>query len=864
MIERPAAPLSSHTSCHRAVRAAVLRAGAAGVLASSFAGVAPAAFAQNELALEEVVVTARRREESLQDVPLAVTSLSSDFLQVQNISSIEDLGVKVPTFRVTTASAGTNTPLVAVRGQRPVEVLLTLDPAVPLYFADVVLTPTHGTNLAIYDLQNVQILKGPQGTLFGRNSTGGAVLLTPQAPSDEFGGYAEVTVGNYNLLQLEGAVDIPAGDSLRFRLAGRSVERDGYQDNVADNALRCKQCYWDEDSYGLRLTMDFTPGDRFYNSTILSYDENDMVPRVNPLAAYNRTGQLPGLYELIHNGGLGALNPLLPIFGLPTIPDQPLIDQALARQLARDDWQKIESDHASKEMLENTMFINTTEFEINDNLSIKNIFGYRELDFFFGRDTDGTALPIFGTITSTTDTITTDIRGQDIESEQWSNELQLIGSAFDDDLEWLVGAYWLKMDASQEFETYNLGPNPLWPDADLGYIASVIDPLIGFPLSTIWALARNGLPARDDHSTVNTAYSVFAEGNYHLSEQWSLTLGLRQTWDEREFTTRRKTYDETACVVTDENGQPLPVDQCSRTVSEDYSKLTWRVVASYAPSAHQLLYGSVSTGYRAGGFNARGTNNLTLEPFDAETVLNYELGYKGDWEIGGVAVRSNLALFWQEYDDIQKTQDQTVDGEFFTTIINAAEGEIKGGELELTILPTDSLMLSLAYSYVDAGYKEWLLPTVVGSNPDGSPIIDNFDNSGADFTYIPENSLSAQLQYSLPINPDYGEVSLNISGYWNDESTSNDEYPRWAEFGWTENDLKNALATARVEMDPVWNFNLRWSNIMGSNLSGSLWSNNFTDEDNALSGTSVPRQLGLITTSWGAPRTYGASLRYEF
>ncbi|MFV8819290.1 TonB-dependent receptor [Haliea sp. E17] len=854
----------NQTACSRAVRGVLLPTCATALFASSLAGIVPAAQAQTELALEEVVVTARRREESLQDVPLAVTSLSSDFLQVQNISSIEDLGVHVPTFRVTTASAGTNTPLVAVRGQRPVEVLLTLDPAVPLYFADVVLTPTHGTNLAIYDLQNVQVLKGPQGTLFGRNSTGGAVLLTPQAPSDEFGGYAEVKVGNYNLLQLEGAVDVPAGENLRFRLAGRSVDRDGYQDNVADNALRCKQCYWDEDSWGLRLTMDFTPGDRFYNSTIISYDENDMVPRVNPLAAYNRTGQLPGLYELIHNGGLGALNPILPVFGLPTIPDQPLIDEALARQQARDDWQKIESDYAAREMLENTMIINTTEFEISDDISIKNIFGYRDLDFFFGRDTDGTALPIFGAITSKTSDITTDISGQDVKSEQLSNELQLIGSSFDDDLEWLVGVYWLEMDASQRFETYNLGPNPQWPDADLGYIASVVDPVLGFPLSQIWGLALNGLPAAEDFSTVNTAWSVFGEGNYHLNEQWTFTLGLRQTWDNREFTNRRKTYDGTQCVVTDKNDQPLPLDQCKRTVSEDYSKLTWRAVASYTPSAHQLVYGSVSTGYRAGGFNARGTNNLTLEPFDAETVLNYEVGYKGDWQLGDVAIRTNLALFWQEYDDIQKTQDQTVDGEFFTTIINAAEAEIKGGELELTVLPLDNLLLSLAYSYVDAGYKEWLLPTVVGANPDGSPIVDDYDNSGADFTYIPKNSVSGQVQYTLPLNPDIGDVSLTLSGYWNDKSTSNDEYPRWETFGWTESDLANALATAKVEMDPIWNVNLRWSNILGSNLSGSLWSMNLTDEDNALSGTSVPRQLGLITTSWGAPRTYGATLRYEF
>ena len=115
----------------------------------------------------------------------------------------------------------------------------------------------------MYDLANVQVLKGPQGTLFGRNSTGGALLFTPQTPGDEFGGYAEAKLGDYNLYHFEGAVDLPASDSLKFRLAGRSLDRDGYQSNVADNALGGDDKFWDENSYGLRLTASFAPNDSF-------------------------------------------------------------------------------------------------------------------------------------------------------------------------------------------------------------------------------------------------------------------------------------------------------------------------------------------------------------------------------------------------------------------------------------------------------------------------------------------------------------------------------------------------------------------------------------------------------------------------
>ena len=198
--------------------------------------------------LEEVLVTARRREESLQDVPIAITAMSADFLREQNITELNDLAIHVPAMRISQGGPSTNVPIVVLRGQRPSEVTMTVDPAVPLYFAEVVLTPTQGTNLAMYDLANVQVLKGPQGTLFGRNSTGGALLLTPQTPGDEFGGYAEAKLGDYSLYQFEGAVDLPASDTLKFRLAGRSLDRDGYQSNVADNALGGDDKFWDENS----------------------------------------------------------------------------------------------------------------------------------------------------------------------------------------------------------------------------------------------------------------------------------------------------------------------------------------------------------------------------------------------------------------------------------------------------------------------------------------------------------------------------------------------------------------------------------------------------------------------------------------
>lgn len=810
--------------------------------------------------LEEVVVTARRREESMQEVPIAISVVNDEYLRTQNISSLEDMGVHVPSFRVTN-TINTNSAIISLRGQRPSEVLITLDAAVPLYFSDVVLTPTQGTNLAMYDLQNVQVLKGPQGTLFGRNSTGGAVLLTPKSPGDELGGYVEIKVGNYDLRQFEGAVDIPVSDRLKLRFAGRKLDRDGYQDNVADNALACKKCFWDEDSHGLRLSIDAAPTDNLRNLTIISHDENSMKPRLTPLRAFNRSGQLPQLFQMIHNGGLGtALNPTLQSMGFPLLPDERAIDNAIARQESRGmNGQKVETDLDGREKVENIIFINTTEYDISDNLSIKNIFGYREVDFFSAVDTDGVALPLVSSITSSIDNVTYRPEGQVTDAKQWSEEIQLMGTALSDKLEWIIGAYWMKMEGSTYHETQALGVNPNWPDTP----ASAIAPIFGPGVTSLWSIGQSGLPQiGTDINVVNEAYALFSEGTYFVNDRWSISAGLRQTWDNREMTTRKRTYAG-QCQIFGKDGQLLSNDNCSRTVRESFSSPTWRLLASYQPLESQLFYGSLSTGYRAGGFNARGVDNLTLQPFDEETVLNYELGYKADWSLGNIDFRTNIAIFLQKYNDIQKTQDHSIGTEYGTTIVNAAEAEIKGGELELTIIPNINLELSLTYSFVDADYKEWVVPTLSSSSV-GAISVDYVDNSNADFTFIPKHSLTGQVIYRVPTAPGIGNVSFMASVYWQDEMTTDDSYRNWSSLGWQNDDLEKALSWSKLDSYAVWNIRMDWRNVMESNFDFAIYSNNVSNKKYQLSARSIVQEMGFIQSVEGAPRTFGASLRYSF
>jgi len=848
------AGLQTALQSHLTSRIAVRQRWAAALL--PFAVLAPGVMAQSQqpageqqmVVLEEVVVTARRREELLQDIPIAVSALSEEYLRDQNITRLEDLGIHVPSLRISSGGTGTNSPLITLRGQRPSTVTITEDPAVPIYFAEVVLTPTQGTNLAMYDLANVQVLKGPQGTLFGRNSTGGALLFTPNRPGDEFGGYGEVRLGDYELYHFEGAVDVPVSDTLRFRLSGINITRDGYQDNVADNTLRGSDEYWDEDSYGVRVVMDWTPNDRLSNLTTAAYNENDMRSP-NPVPqAFNSDAGLGQLVDAVFNGGAQGLG------GSPT---EPLVDEALARQQSRD-WNKIETDVRSSEKVENWLVANTTQFELTDSLSIKNIFGYRNLNLTSAQDSDGTAIPIFGAITSTTEPQTINPPESSVTASQYSNELQLLGDAFDQRLDWIAGVFWMKMDGSQNLPTQVLGANPAWPAGPA--------PIPIPDVELLWALAQEGyLQDSPNGNAENESWAVFGEANYMFNDQWSVTGGLRQTWDDRKMTAKNFSFDlntlEYGCAMRGKDNELLPDDACARTVDETFDKLTWRASVNWNPMEDMLLYASVATGYRSGGFNLRAVNNFTLQPFEPEEVTTYEIGQKTDWQLFNFAtMRTNLAIYSQEFDDIQKTLAGTNpdSGNFETFTANAAKATINGLEFDVTVAPIASLVMSVSYSYVDPEYDEW--DRLVQENGENFTV----DYSDAPFVYIPKNSVTASINYTLPLSEAIGEVILTASAYWQDKMDTNDGSFRWALLGWSDENLQEALETVEEDDYTVAHFRVDWGGVMGSNFDLAAYVNNAFDEDYITGGLSVPDSLGWVASNYGAPRTYGASLRYRF
>ena len=776
--------------------------------------------------LEEVVVTVRRRVEMEQDVPISLNVMDNDDLRKKNVAELTDLGRKIPAVSISSVNASTNVPIITVRGQRPTDTTLSLDQAVPIYFNEVVMTPSNGTNLAMYDLQSVQVLKGPQGTLFGRNSTGGAFLITPTRPGAEFGGYADFEAGNYELLRFKGAVDLPVNDSVQFRVAGQKTKRDGYQKNVADNALKGKR-FWNEDSQGARISMNLDLGS-LTNLVVASYDENEMFARQFVPAAF-----IPGP-PLSLSGGL--INNFYNGSGQ--------IDAAIERAKHRKSVHDIETDMLSKEKVENTFFSNTTEFELNDSLTLKNIFGYRKVDFKSSSDADGTALPILGSITSATDYVTAHPDPSNVtESEQFSNEFQFVGDAFDSDLEWIAGLYWYQMNASTTATQQISGASPALP--------------YQFVISN---------PTGD---VSNTAYGAFSEGTYTFNPRWSMTLGLRQSWDNREVTVKNRSTSlpvpagtAPTCTVKDKSGNTLPDERCARTESKGFGSPTGRVSLNFTPVDGMLLYGGVSTGYRAGGINLRGEDNKSLRPFEEEKVTTYEIGNKTDWgPVSNIPMQTNVAVYYQDYKNIQKTQTVSSASGYGTTTVNAGAATIQGVEFDVTWAATEDLLLYMAYAYTDAKYDNWDYEAL--TSPTTTVTVDASSN---DFEWLPKNTLTASATYTLPVAAELGDISFTASVYWQDEMTTYATPNNWLDLGLDPANLKAAQSTLKADAYDIWNLRFDWRGVMGQNIDVAAYVDNLTDKEYMVGGynETAPMSLGFAEFLYGQPRTFGASIRYNF
>lgn len=707
--------------------------------------------------LTEIVVTARRREENLQDVPITVTALSEEQLAKQDIRSATDLTKIVSGLAISGPRGVVDFPF--IRGLR----------GVIGYFAEV--PATLNGHAFYFDVGSVQVLKGPQGTLFGLSTNGGAVLTEPRRPGETFGGFASITVGNRGRRTVDGAMDVPLSDKLLLRFGGQIQKADGYIKDEITGTEFAEEDYW-----VWRIGLTLRPTDSVENYLVVNTYRSDAVP--NTYVPYE-----------VNEVFFDALNPTL---GEALTS---LVSQIRSRGYYSILGHSVEEGPVDK--IKQINIVDILTWDVGENLTLKNIAGYTEFERFFRTDIDGTPFRIVDT-----NTLGAQPSGP---TRQISEELQLQGQAFDGRLEYVFGTFHAWEKTTDERRSYT-------------------------DLRDLFGVATGSL-AREESKT----HAAFAEGTLTLTDRWSLTAGARYTRDKKEASQSSTTVLP--------GGVETPAEQVD--VEADWNAVSYRVGVQFQVTPGTMLYFTNSKGHFAGGFNL--TAPPALRVYDPESLINYELGIKSEWEVGGLQARTNFAVYYGDHRDVQAQIVSSVPlpggGQQLVVLTdNAATGEVKGAEFEATLVPSDSFELSLNGGWMDAKYTKYFT-----LDPTGTTLI---DASNTPYVYVPKWKYGINATYYLPINPAIGELSLSASYTFQGEAynTANSD-PQYFDL---LHEIDNLDAS------------LNWKNVAGTDMSATLYVTNATNNHWASSQFSAYRQLGLWGLYPATPRMWGLRLRYEF
>ncbi len=637
------------------------------------------ALAASPLILEEVVVTAQKREQSLQDVPIALNAFDAEFLRTTGAQSLDNLQQFTPGLEST--NLGVTQPTFTIRGIGTGGLSIGTDPAVGVYVDGVYVGRSASSNTEFSDIQRVEVLKGPQGTLFGRNAAAGAIQVITQKPTQDFEGFARVRAGNYDKLLGEAAINVPLIEdtlSSRFNITGS--RRDGYVENAFGGDDLNDQYY-----YAGRASFLWTPSELTDLRYTFDYNQLDQD-------APHAIGLNPDLSPTGTPGGaLGDVD----VFG-------PVANDVLSEEETR------------------KLYAHTIQLDHEFDWSTMTFIGsYRSFESNVRQDEDG-----LGLIAQQPPEYFAYLDTNNIEdNSQLYLELRFAGN--NGPLQWVGGLSYYDEDGEQsaEVSTFagslirNLTSDPannVWPEPDnatcLGLSALALG--TAYPCSAAWTETMN-----NKANTVSMA--VFGDVTWQFSDQFGLTLGLRYTRDEKDFEwynpANTLTGNPANDVIFTADASPEAAAAKVGWVKTDdsWSNLDPRVVLNYYPSEDVLVFASYANGYTAGGFNSLqvGSN------FDPEEVDNFELGIKSQWLDQSLRVNASVyQYYYSDKQDIQQVDDGTAIKKY-VTVTGDAKGT--GMEAEITWLPTDSLQLGLNYGYLDA---EWTDRTVGDINLDGEPL----------------------------------------------------------------------------------------------------------------------------------------------
>jgi iron complex outermembrane receptor protein len=828
--------------------------------------------------LEEIVVTARRREESLQDTPISITAFSGEALERQHIDRLSGIGSFTPNLIFDTGatfSGANSSASVFIRGIGQVDFTLTTEPGVGIYLDGVYLSQTIGGVLDLVDIEHVEVLRGPQGTLFGRNTIGGAINVTSKKPDDSLHGDVQITTGRYDRIDLRGSINVPITDTLFARASVATFNRDGF---VAAPDTPDGDDLGDVNQEVARLAFRFVPNEKFTADLALDYSSQDEsgVPSVlvgafdgaslgfigsladptSPFFVPPPAPLPPPSFVDLHNilatvplGQQGCLppGPMTPPFCPPGIVPSPVFGQPTFGQgdvvdINNDPLRNLSTLGLASET--DIWGVGLTLDYDFDWASLKSISSYRSMEAFTAFDLDGAAVTIGELV-------------DDFDVEQFSQELQLSGVTMGDRLNWLVGVYYFTEDGT------NLDDVEFTPVRILSGARIDNDSTAGFAQFTFDVTDRlaltGGLRYTDETKRFIVPDDCFAppKGPATLFDGTVVTCTQLQTVIDPKFLNEGFLTFVNAPVfpdmmvpgarvcclpISDAEGNVVGLirgleagDEVMPrgTAKRSFNDWTPHVNLAYKWTDDLLTYVSYSEGFKSGGFVQRVfPPKVEVPSFEPESATVYELGFK--WRGLGGRVSLNGAVFHTDYEDLQIEVNDGI----APVTRNAAEADIDGFELELSAIPAEGWLIQAGIGYLDAAYTS-LDPTEnfttdILSLTEDSKLVNTPDWSG-----------NLSLQYALNLNG--GQVITRVDGSYVDDH------------------FKDALNFSQLRQDSygLVDAYLTYVSTAGS-WELSLFGKNLTDERYIVSGFANGLTQGRATANLGRPREWGLSFKYLF
>ncbi|MFC3052567.1 TonB-dependent receptor [Kordiimonas pumila] len=691
-----------------------------------------------DMVLEEIIVTAEKRSENLQETPIAISAVTSDDIRNMNIESLLDVGSFVPNVLVGSQTlTGSNSGGFYIRGIGQDRSGITFDQGVGLYVDGVFMSRSDSSLLSILDVERIEVLRGPQGTLFGKNTIGGAIQYITKQPTGELGGYVDATVGSFDRLDIKAGINIPLTEKLFAKVTVGSLERKGFIEHIADNRP--------------------------------DGDDNTQIGRLQlrALVSDTITVDLSASKTKSHNNGrayiVDFIDPSDLFISVHNAKTGEIYDE---RYVSPDSYTRYGGDESGYDY-DGFALSGVVTAELSETFTVKSISSYMEADVYSANDWDGTGFNVYDIVNNR-------------KIDQFSQELQLEGTL--GDLQFVTGLYYLKETPTDDSE-----------------ITTAFDGTYPVPRSVY------------QRQTVES-YAAFAQGTYNVTDNFSVTAGIRYSKDKKSGVGGR--------INTGFEG----------TGEGSWDNFSPRLTLEYQWTPDVMTYASVTKGFRSGGINVGDRGAPIFTQYDPETVWNYEAGIRSD--LFDNRVRLNLTGFHMEYTDQQLTALEPIS--LATYIQNVGDSHRTGFEAEAWAVVTENLKLRGTFGYINAKYDD--VGTATGITVDSRVF------------RTPEFTYSVGATYEA----DVGEGSMLASV----------NYDYRAKQGTTSTDANSVLLdgyglmSARLQYtskDEVWSLALAATNLL--------------DKEYFIGGMDFARVESVIGVSMldvGRPREISVNLLYNF